>query len=182
MRTSIVAVFTALVFALPLAAQEPPPDARRPAQPAPERQEPQAPRPQGPPRTFANIKLDLTIADTYAEAPSTRTVTMLVMDGERGSIRTSNRLPSGPPVALNVDAVASLLPDRSGRIQLRLTFEYTPAQSAPPETRPIGPAELTESLTVVLEDGKTVVISQSADPLTDRKVTVSVAATVLKQT
>jgi len=180
MRTSFLAAFAALVFALPLAAQEPPPGARPPAPPSVDRQEPQAPRPPRPPRTFANIKLDLTIADTYAETPSTRTVTMLVMDGERGSIRTSNRLPSGPAVALNVDAVASLLPDQSGRIQLRLTFEYTPAQSTPPETRPIGPAELTESLTVVLEDGKTAVLSQSADPLTDRRVTVSVAATVLK--
>ncbi len=173
MRTLILGLLLTTLTAPPLAAQEPPPP--RP-QPAPAAQPRLAPG-----SSFTNIKLDLTITDTYAETPSTKTVTMLVMDGERGSIRTANRLPgSGINVALNIDAIANLVPDGSGRIRLRLTFEYTPAQTGPPDTRPMGPAELTESLTVVVENGKELVISQSADPLTNRRVTVEVSATVLK--
>ena len=165
MRTSILAVLLASLAAAPLLAQDPPPDIPR----------------QAPTFTNTNIRLDLTITDTYAESPSTKTVTMLIMDGQRGVIRTANRLPNGgSSVQLNVDAYADLLTDRSGRIRLRLTFEYTPAQSTPPDARPIGPAELTESLTVVLEDGKKLVISQSADPLTARRVTVEVSAAVQK--
>jgi hypothetical protein len=168
MRTSILAALLTVFTAVPLLAQQPP-------------QPPAQPRPTPQPSSFTNIRLDLTITDTYAETPSTKTVTMLVMDGERGSVRTANRLPgSGVDVQLNVDAIATLLPDRTGRIRLRLTFEFTPAQSTPPDARPVGPAELTESLTVVLEDGKKLVISQSADPLTDRRVTVEVSATVQK--
>jgi hypothetical protein len=35
-------------------------------------------------------------------------------------------------------------------------------------------------LTVALRDGQKLVVSQSADPATDRKVTVEVTATILK--
>jgi len=173
MRTSILVALITPIATLSLAAQQPP---------APPPQAPQA-APAAQQRNFTdtNIRLDLTITDTYAETPSTKTISLLVMDGQRGSIRTANRLPnSGVNVQLNVDAVANILTDRTGRIRLRLTFEYTPAQTTPADARPQGPAELTESLTVVLENGTPLVISQSADPLTDRRVTVEVSATVLK--
>ena len=39
---------------------------------------------------------------------------------------------------------------------------------------------INESLTIYLEDGKSMVISQSADPATDRKVKVEAKATILK--
>jgi len=126
---------------------------------------------------FANIKVELTISDTYAEAPSSKTVMLLVMAGDRGMVRTSNRLSNGQGVELNVDVHTLLL--TNGAIRLGLTFEYTPAQSAAPESRTL-PAQLNESLTVVLQDGKKLMVSQSADPATDRKVTVEVTATVIK--
>jgi len=177
MRIPLLAALLALVVALPVSAQPPPP----PGTPPQGGRQAAPPERKTPPGTFTNIRLDLTITDTYGETPSTRTVTMLVMDGQRGSIRTSNRLPDGgAPVALNVDAIATLLPDQSGRIQLRLTFEYTPNQPEPTERRTRGPAELHESLTVVLQDGRKLVVSQSADPLTAQQVTVEVSATALK--
>ena len=37
-----------------------------------------------------------------------------------------------------------------------------------------------ENLSVNLEDGKALVVSQSADPVSDRQVTVEVRATILK--
>lgn len=179
MRMPLAILFASLFVAAPLLAQQPPPTAP-PAVQTPPAAPPAQNRPPAP-SSFTNIRLDLTITDTYADKPSSRTVSMIVVDRERSSIRTSNRLPNGPNVQLNVDAYASLLADRGNRILVRLTFEYTPAQaSAGAESRGAIPAELTESLSVVLENGQKLVVSQSADPVTDRKVTVEVTATVLK--
>ncbi|HUF48381.1 MAG TPA: hypothetical protein VMM93_11235 [Vicinamibacterales bacterium] len=133
------------------------------------------PAPQPP--AHNNIRVDLTITDTYTEAPSTKTVTMLVLNGQQGRVRTQNRLPEGHVVELNVDAQAVIV--AAGQVRLRLTLEYTPAQQAPAGAR-VGPAQLHESLTVALRDGQQLVVSQSADPATDRKVTVEVTATILK--
>jgi len=41
-------------------------------------------------------------------------------------------------------------------------------------------ASLHERLTVILESGKPTVISQEADPTSERKITVEVTATILK--
>jgi hypothetical protein len=131
-----------------------------------------------------NIKLDLTITDNYAGTPAKKTVTMLIASGYNGMIRTSNRLPNGAGVSLNVDATAVLLASQvpgGGRIRVQLTFEYTPAlEQEPADTRRSLPAQLHESLTVLLEDAKALLVSQSADPATDRRVTVELMATVLK--
>jgi hypothetical protein len=144
--------------------------AATPTQPATTRQ---APRMQ-------NVRLDLTITDTYTGTPTRKTVSMLVLMGESGMIRTSNRLPSGHVVGLNVDASLTAATS-NGQMRARVTFEYTPAQTMEANTaRAPGPAELHESLTVVVEDGKAIQISQSADPATDRKVTVELTATVVR--
>jgi hypothetical protein len=146
------------------------------------------PRAPGLPVVSANVKLDLIIVDTYTGAPTKKMVSMLILNGSNGMIRTSNIL-AGSRVGLNVDAAAMI--HQGGLITVRLTFEYTPAQTfsqseaaekerqgvAQPTSRP---AEIHESLTVLLQDGKPLLVSQSADPATDRKVTVEVVATILK--
>jgi hypothetical protein len=174
--------------------QTPPPS--RVTQPAqPESSPPRAP---GLPTPTANVKLDLTITDTYTGTPVKKTVSMLIMNGSSGMIRTANRLATGSNVGLNVDAAATIY--QGGLITVRVTFEYTPAQ-APSIVNPQNreqidalrtqqaerglsptsqPAELHESLSVVLQDGKPLLVSQSADPTTDRKVTAEVMATILK--
>ena len=114
-------------------------------------------------------------------------------------IRTANRLASGSNVGLNIDAAANI--HQGGLITVRVTFEYSPAQGAslPPgggtreqvdatikqlSERGLSPtsqpAELHESINVILQDSKPLLVSQSADPTTDRKVTVELMATVLK--
>ena len=133
--------------------------------------------------TRTNVKLDLTITDTYTTdtggTPAEKTVSMLVLHDNAGMIRTSNRLPNGMPVGLNVDASVDILD--ADLVRVRVTFEYTPAQmSEPAAERPPNPAELNESLTVVLRNGEPLVVSQSADPATDRTVTVKLTATVLR--
>jgi hypothetical protein len=143
---------------------------------------------QGIPNPAVNVKLELSITDTYAGTPAKKTVTMLVSNGGSGMIRTSNRLPDGSPVNLNVDCQVSVssvaLPGRERGpevIRTSLTFLYTPAQASSGEGRPAPrPADLTESVNVLLQDGKLTVVSQSADPATDRKVTVEVTATIIR--
>jgi len=142
-----------------------------------------------PPEATMNVRLDLTITDTYTDTPAVKTVTMLLASGESSMIRTSNVLPNGFQVELNVDANVNLFqPDT---IRVRVTFEYTPAQMelggvAPPvegqlnRDGRIRPAQLNESLTVWLKDGVPLMVSQSADPATDRKVSVELKATVVK--
>ena len=59
---------------------------------------------------------------------------------------------------------------------MTVSLEYTP-QDAP--DRPPQPP-LQESVTALLDDGKTLLVSQSADPASDRKVRVELKATILK--
>jgi hypothetical protein len=174
--------------------QTPPPTTRLPGV-VPEMTLP--PRAPALPTLTANVKLDLTITDTYTGTPVKKTVSMLVLNGSSGMIRTTNRLANGSNVGLNIDAAATI--HQGGLVTVRVTFEYTPAQLAAfrPESReeeialrtqqaerglsPTSqPAQLHETLSVVLQDGKPLLVSQSADPTTDRKVTVELMATILK--
>lgn len=98
---------------------------------------------------------------------------MVLAYGGQGRIRTHN--PGLRPV-LNVDALARSR--AGGKTWLSLTFEYIAASSA---TNPAErPGEINESVVVMLDDGKPLVVTQSADPASDRKVTVEVTATVIK--
>ena len=180
--------------------QQTPPPARPSQTPPPTPEAAMPPRaPSLPTANPANVKLDLTITDTYTGTPVKKTVSLLILNGSSGMIRTSNRLASGSNVGLNIDAAAVI--QQGGLITVRVTFEYTPAQS-PIATLGGGtreqtetaikqlterglspssqPAELHESISVILQDGKPLLVSQSADPTTDRKVTVELMATVLK--
>ena len=184
----------------PAGQQTPPPGRPQTPPPAPTMDEPGIFPPRAPalPTITANVKLDLTITDTYTGTPVKKTVSMLILNGSNGMIRTSNRLATGAPVGLNIDAAAMI--HQGGFITVRVTFEYTPALGSGP---PAGgtseqmaaakaqlsekglsfgaqPAEIHESLSVILQDGKPLLVSQSADPTTDRKVTVELMATVLK--
>ena len=122
---------------------------------------------------------------------------MLVLNGSSGMIRTTNKLANGSNVGLNVDAAATI--HQGGLVTVRVTFEYSPsqlnansaanrdelealrAQQAERGLSPTSqPAQLHETLSVVLQDGKPLLVSQSADPTTDRKVTVELMATILK--
>ena len=208
-RLSVLAFAGSLVIAAPASAgqsAQPAPTIQMPAQttPPPSRATQTVPSeaslpPRAPalPTVTANVKLDLTITDTYTGTPVKKTVSMLILNGSNGMIRTANRLANGSQVGLNVDAAAMI--HQGGLITIRLTFEYTPAQGGGPSvsTREqietartqlaekglsltFQPAELHESISVVLQDGKPLLVSQSADPTTDRKVTVEVMATILK--
>jgi hypothetical protein len=81
----------------------------------------------------------------------------------------------------------------NGRILLRLSLQYDlgrgpveketqegAAVHGPVFVNPVERSSVNESVAVVLDAGKPMTVTQSADPLTDRKVTVEVKATILK--
>ena len=142
------------------------------------------PPPKGPPvpsdrfvRTLTNVQVELTLTDQVgSSAPEKKSVSMIVATGSWGKIRNTAAR-SGPiQIGLNVDARPLVSVD--GPIQLELTLYYYPPQGKP--EAPVLPTELNQSMTIVLQSGKPMLISQSADPASDRKITVEVKATVLK--
>ena len=70
-----------------------------------------------------------------------------------------------------------------GRVLLRVNIEY--GEKRVPTGKDVQPGQITEatlneSVTLLLESGKGLAVTQSADPMSDRKVSVEVKATVLK--
>lgn len=193
----LILVLTVVVFAgaLPMtvAAQTPAPPAQTPAPaasgqgqaPAAPQAPPRAPSLTGPALSGVNVRLDITITDTFGNTPATKTASMTVMSGQSGMIRTDNIVYQGAArVRLNVDAMVTAY--QSGQISTRLTVNYLPPPRVSPRSEQAAasndtvPGSLEESLTVILADGKPLVVSESADPGTDRKVTLEVKATILK--
>jgi hypothetical protein len=125
-------------------------------------------------RTLTNVQIELTLTDQIGPgAPQKKTVSMIVSSGNWGKIRNT-AVPTR--IGLNVDARPFVSVE--GPVQLELTIYYYPPQGDPKD--PGTPTELNQSLTVILQSGKPLVISQAADPVSDRKVIVEVKATVLK--
>lgn len=131
------------------------------------------PRPE-PPSSWQNVKVDVVVVDSGTPEPQNRkSVSMLVLDGRSGLIRTFGN----NAAVINVDATPTVRPD--GRIYLRVTFEYRVEPIGP--TTPNAPSiNISESLFLVLPDGKPVTVSQAADPRSERKVTVEITSTVQK--
>jgi hypothetical protein len=129
--------------------------------------------------------LELTITDRVGPGePATRTVTMLIADRKSGSIRSSGRvtLPNqSTPVFLNVDAMPAIVKD--GLMRVDLTLEYVPKAAtteANGSTTLENRGTLNQRMSLLVESGKPMVISQASDPLSDRKISVELTATIVK--
>jgi hypothetical protein len=147
----------------------------------------QTPRPGSPPsfgpppanpafQAGQNVQLTVTISDSLsADVQNRKTVTMLTSDGHSGQIRSSST-----EGLINIDARPSIV--RDGRIFLQLTVEYRPELS-PQQLQQSGASRLTmftESLSLMVSDAKPAIASQSADPRSERKVSLEVTATIIK--
>ena len=77
---------------------------------------------------------------------------------------------------LNLDATPTILPN--GKIRLVCTIQYQSNQR-PAQERQIN-TDIKQNLVLNLESGKALVISEAADPISDRHVTVEVTATILR--
>jgi len=142
----------------------------QPSQAAPQRVPEQTGQP-------VNIKLDITITDqTGPGEPLRKIVTLIVADRGTGSIRSMGNVRAQGRVQINVDARPTIL--QSGAVRLGLALEYNPrtlGNDAPTEW-----SSLNEQIGVVLEPGKPLVVSQAADPASDRKIVVELKATILR--
>lgn len=136
-----------------------------------------------------NIRIELTITDQVGTGSAAKkVVTMIVGDRQRNSIRSSANIPvktaMGPTnyrsVIINVDARPSIYPKEPTRLLLELGLEYQPRSAGGAEDLEPGMASLNERISLVLDSGKPVVVSQAADPASDRKITVELTATILK--
>ena len=171
-----------------------PPTGARGAQPpaapaAPAAPAPPAPRREGQP---INVRVEVTITDRKpGVAPTTKTVTVVAGDGLRGSIRSEGWATQNRSNPLNVDVDSTILADNKVRLSLNLQYDYETGQSegTPPPPAPGGQftpifpgqrLQIRDAVTMILESGKPLVVAQSADPNSDRQVTVEVKATILR--
>jgi hypothetical protein len=134
-------------------------------------------------RSLTNVQIELTLTDQHgAQAPEKKTVSMIVSSGNWGKIRSAGnvRPQNEAPFVVDLNVDARPFVSVEGQIQLELTLVYSPPGGADKDTVKPRPTGVNQSLTVVLTSGKPLVISQAADPVSDRKVVVEVKATVLK--
>ena len=119
-------------------------------------------------------------------APVKKNVSVIVSDGREGSIRSQSRIPpsatvvGGGGVLLNVDAAPTILSDGKIRMNLRIVYDLPVGEGRSSNPNDVPPSQIQESVNLILENGKPLVITQSADPVIDRQVTVEVKATILK--
>ena len=158
----VMALCLAMVVTSGISAQQPTPqpqkavDAAAPARPFPGTQ---------------NVRIEVTITDQRDGAPSApKIISMILTDRDPGRMRSGTGRNDG---MLNVDVRPEVT--RENRVKMSLTLEYRPPMTGEKEMVP-----LTQSLTMLLDDGKPLTVSQSADPGSNRSVKVEVKATMLK--
>jgi hypothetical protein len=170
----LVAVF--LLIAAHALAQSTPQTPKTPPPPPPPAPAAPAPQRQGQP---INIRVDTVISETGGTAPVKKTVTAVAGDGFDASVRETTS-PGQPgqfgPTSLNVDASPTIL--ANGKIRLRVTLQYVAGQGQTSDARIR--TDIRQTLVLILENGKPLVISEASDPLSDRHVTVEVTATILR--
>jgi hypothetical protein len=164
LRAALTLLITVISPSFAGAAQSPAvqaPQVQKSTQAAPEQQ---------PGRPSArNVRLDLSITDQRGDRGATpKVVTLTLGEGDSGKIRTVRE-----NVLLNMDAAVQTR--REGHLWVSLTLEYRAPDSDGKEL-----LALSESFAVYVEDGKPLVVSQSADPTSDRKIKVEIKAAVLK--
>jgi hypothetical protein len=171
-----------------------PPSAARPT-PVPAPTPPAAPVPlQAPPAIIAppvpvragqpdpNVRFDVTITDTGGPKPVTKTMALTIGSGNNsGSVRQTAQAPNptpGPPmipIALNVD-VRNVRWLGNNSVLASVAVEYQPYL---PDAK-VQPGMVVANATSVFFDGRRTQILVTSDPVSDRKTTIEVTATVLK--
>ena len=190
--TAIAFLFcTALAMGQQPAPAKPAPKPAPPAETVPSAQSaPAQPRNQP-----INVKVEVTITEQRGKSsPTRKLLSILAADSFRNSIRSQETFFPPLDVPLNVDVTPNILTgsrgENTGKIRLMLNLEYdlpgATGGSEPKKTstgdfeRVTMKSAVRENLIVIVEDGKPLVVAQSADPVSDRQVTVEVRATILK--
>jgi len=128
-----------------------------------------------------NVRVDVTLSESGGTgAAAAKTVTVTTNDNTFGKLRTQVTSRAYGAAPLNVDVLPRVQPN--GTVLVTLTIEYSQGRNPDTDGNPdrIMNVSLNQSASLLLESGKPMTLSQSADPIGDRKVTVEVKATVLK--
>ena len=135
-----------------------------------------------------NIKIEVSITDqSGTNPPAKKVVTMIVSDRMSTNVRSSASVPvkslgsAYRTVQINVDARPAIVQKDPNKISVNFGLEYLPTTrlTAQEEGEP-GLTSWNERLSVILDSGKPMIVSQAADPTSDRKITVEVTATILR--
>ena len=132
---------------------------------------------------FMSARFDITITDTGIGKPITKVVSLNVSSAGSGSIRTTGMITGPDPgsqlrpqsIPLNVD-VRGVTVMANGLIRAQIVVEYQPYV----ENAPRLPAMVTASSLTEFTSGVKTLILQAADPMSDRRTTIEVTATILK--
>ncbi len=194
MLKRVVFMIVAVAFAASAFAQQAPAKAA----PAAKEKEPsknEAPAKAGPPEPAAqpvNVKIEVSITDQTGNNPAAKkVVTMIASDRQSANVRSSASVPvkTGPGpttsftyrnVTINVDARPALVAKEPNRVSVSFGLEYLPKTVNTQEEMEPGMTSWSERLALILESGKPMVISQAADPTSDRRITVEITATILR--
>jgi hypothetical protein len=122
--------------------------------------------------------MDVTIIDEGGPQASRKTVSVTVADRQSGQVRSAVNVPGVGNVPLALDVLPTV--QKEGKIFARLTLEYRPNPREDTKEPASVPVEMRLSFGIILENGRKVVAAEAADPVTDRRVTVEVTATLLK--
>ena len=143
-----------------------------------------------------NLRFDITITDTGGPKPVTKSMSLTVSSGNNaGSIRNNARMPGGETMTvvttdpgkqptsinqmmnfpLNVDVRAVNWVDDNA-VRASVSVEYQPYV---PDAKS-QPGVIVASATTLFYDGRKTQILQASDPVSDRRTTIEVTATILK--
>ncbi len=153
----------------------------------------------------ANVKVEVTITYQVGNGvPVKRTATLTVADQGRGSLRSGNQVavpsttfqpvaaggPATSPitsinyksVGLNVDTNRVSIQGNKARMDLNVEFSAVDEKGSDAAGKYPSFPTFSQSLTLVLESGKPVIVGQSSDVVdnVERKQTVEVKATILR--
>ena len=135
----------------------------------------QPPRQPATPAQLVNIKIVVNVIEEGGGQPLAQKATSLTLaDRQSGSVRATSsrteRTADDREVSMPYRTFVDALPvmQRDGRVQVQLTLEHGRPGSSSVRVEPL------------LESGKTLVVSESTDPASDRRTRVELTATVLK--
>jgi hypothetical protein len=137
-----------------------------------------------------NIQVEITIIDQVGtETPLKKTLTVIAADHGSGSVRSKATVavPMNPldknsvmyqELPLNVDIRPDVTENKT-RIRTRLILNYETLYVVKNSNAPPVKSIVFVDQTVMLDNGKPIMVSQSADATNDRKVAVELKATIL---
>lgn len=133
-----------------------------------------------------NVRLELVVTDQSGTAqPVKKVMTLLLAERATGRVRSGGEVYRARttdtsfgnvfvPVTLNADANITAI--AGDRIRVGITVEYMPENQQSGERR----TQLNQTVDVVLLNGRQTLIVESADPTSDRKVSLHATATIVR--